>query len=573
MIPRTWIIGEAAPDSFVAATTDTPPVVAHVAWNRGLKTANELAAFIDPQYDRLLPDPFTYRQMRTAVDRIVSAIQKGERITVYGDYDADGVTSTVIMVEVLTALGANVHWYVPERLTEGYGLHTSAVELLQGQGTQLLITVDCGTTNIAEIARANELGMDIIVLDHHHEPATVPEAVAIINPVFSAETYPFKNHSSGGVTFTVARALLQATDHGQKLGIPLGQGWEKWLLDLAAISTVTDMMVLRGENRVLVKYGLKVLRKTRRPGLRSLFSVMGSDIATADEYSIGFQIGPRLNAAGRLMHASLAVELLLTKDADRGYALALELQRINSDRQQLTEMAVTEAWEQIERQGERGAYAAYAPHWSPGILGLVAGRLVERLWRPVVVMSENAGKIVGSGRSIPGYDIMAALDTGQEYFDRFGGHPGACGFTLATPAVREKFQNWFNDHATAALQGVTMEKPLFIDARASVSDFTPAALNMLDLLGPYGMEHPRPSFLLEGVELQSIATAGADGRHLRLTGSQGGGSAKFIGFRFGEHAATLRPRQRLDIVVEASWNEWNGRRDMQMKIVDLRPSV
>ncbi|MBI5466999.1 MAG: single-stranded-DNA-specific exonuclease RecJ [Candidatus Kerfeldbacteria bacterium] len=568
---HTWIIGDAAPNDFHQAHLNLPPLVRQVLWRRGVQSAAELEQFLQPAYDQL-GDPFQFQQMDTAVETIIHAIADQRQITIYGDYDADGVTSTALMVETLEALGAKVNWYLPERLAEGYGLRTETVAQLADQGTQLLVTVDCGTTNVAEISLARQRGLDVIVIDHHHQPAELPPATAIINPVFEDERYPARTLSSAGVAFTVARGLLARTQYGRTLNHELPVGWEKWLLDLVAISTVADMMPLRGENRILVRYGLQVLRKSRRPGLRALFAVMGTQIEQADEFTVGFQIGPRINAAGRLHHASLALHLLLTKQPDEARDLANQLQAINLDRQKLTELAVAEALEQIQAAGEQSAYVAFASHWSPGILGLVAGRLAERVWRPVLVMTENDGQIVGSGRSIPGYDIMQAMDAGREHFLRFGGHPGACGFTLAKAEGRSDFHQWFQEFISRDLKEVKMEKPLHVDGRARLADFSDEALDVLAELGPYGIENTRPTFLIEQADVQSIALAGAQRQHLRLGIQQDGVTVRCIGFRQGARGAELVPGQHLDVVVEASWNVWRERKEPQFKIIDLRRS-
>lgn len=569
---KTWTVGENAPDEFHQQFPDLPPIIRQVLWRRGLTSPADVATFLQPDYQRLA-DPFLFGQMRTAVDLFMNAITAHRRITLYGDYDADGVTATAVMFEALQALGAEVTWYLPERLAEGYGLRTDVIEQLAHQGTAVLVTIDCGTTNVEEIARAKALGLQVIVLDHHHQPANLPAADAIMNPVFANERYPWRGLSSAGVAFTVVRALLQATTNGQTIGHPLPAGWEKWLLDLVAISTVADMMPLRGENRILVRFGLMVLRKTKRPGLRALFEIMGTQVEQADEYTIGFQLGPRINAAGRLHHASLALRLLLTKNSAEAHQLAEQLQGINTDRQRLTELAVVEALEQIQAAGEVPAYAAFASHWSPGILGLVAGRLVEKVWRPVVVMTENDGQVVGSGRSIPGVDIMKIMDRGREYFARYGGHPGACGFTLANPNRRQAFQAWWQTQVGQALGQARLEKVLSIEGQAQLKDFSPAALDFLESLGPYGIDHPRPIFLIGQSALQSLALAGAQQQHLRLVIVQDQVSVKCIGFRLGVRASSLTPGQRLDVVVEASWNIWRHQKEPQFKIIDLRPTA
>lgn len=573
MTDRPWSLAEQPPVEHNNEFPELPSVIVRLLWQRGYRTAEAIRNFLRPDYSQGLQDPFVLSQMTHAVETIIAAVKDRRQITIYGDYDVDGVTATATMVETLTALGGNVNWYLPERLAEGYGLNVSAIEDLAARGTKLLITVDCGSTNVAEIARANALGLQVIVLDHHHQPETIPDATAIINPVFEREARSFQYYSSGGVAFTVTRALLQATNNGATVGHRLPDGWEKWLMDLTALSTVADMMAMTGENRLLVKYGLLVLRKTRRPGLRSLFDVMGAELGKADETTIGFQIAPRLNAAGRLHHASIALELLLTKDAAQGRQLAEQLHAVNSERQRLTEMAVNEALEQIELQGEQSAYTAFAPHWSPGIIGLIAGRLVERVWRPVLVMTQNGDEIVGSGRSTPGYDIMSTLDVGAEHFRRFGGHPGACGFTLISLEARPTFERWFREHTQATVPPGRTQKPVMIDLVATLADMDGETIDLIDACAPYGQTNPRPVFMVTGVEVVDAQPVGATRQHVKLIGRQGEQIGKFIGFRFGERLNELTAGARIDVAVEVSWNAWNGRKERQLKIIDWRASA
>lgn len=569
MTKTHWRIASPPPPDRIDHLRHLPPVIQAVLWQRGLVTEAEMKEFIQPDYERL-GDPFAFRQMRPAVDRIIRAIEKKERIMIYGDYDADGVTSTAIIYEGLRMFGADIHWYLPERLTEGYGLNIKAMDSFVVAGTKLLITVDCGTSNYEEITHIKKNGIDTIVLDHHHQPAELPPALAIINPVFTEETYPDRRLSSAGVSFALIRAMIRSTDNGRQLGSTLSSGWEKWFLDLVAISTVADMMPLRGENRILVRYGLMVLRKTKRPGLQALFAVMGMTMPQADEYAIGFMIAPRLNAAGRLHHASLALRLLLTTDISEAKQLAAQLQDINQDRQRLTELAVGEALEQVDEARDQAAIAAFAPHWSPGILGLIAGRLAERLYRPVVVMTENGGTVVGSGRSIPGVDMMKVMDDGRKYFSRYGGHPGACGFTLLSVDGRSSFAAWFQERMSTAWEPGEATKILEIDARARLDDFHHDVLDLLETLGPYGMEHRRPLFVIEKTTVADASTVGIEGKHLRLQLRDRGADQRAIGFRLGTRLSEFPVGSLVDVVVEVAWNEWQGRREPQLKIIDLR---
>ncbi len=570
MTDRPWVLADQPPSNLVSEYPELPGLIVRLLWQRGFRTAEAIKNFLRPEYVQDLQDPFIFTQMRAAVDVILAAVADQRLITIYGDYDVDGVTATATMVETLSALGGQVDWYLPERLAEGYGLNVAAIEELAARGTKVLITVDCGTTSVAEIDRAHALGLQVVVLDHHHQPAKLPAAEAIINPVFDRESRSYQYYSSAGVAFTVARALLQATNNGATVGHRLAPGWEKWLLDLTAMSTVADMMPMTGTNRLLVKYGLVVLRKTRRPGLRALFDVMGSDVSKADETTISFQIAPRLNAAGRLHHASIALDVLLTKDVTQARRLAEQLQAVNGERQRLTEMAFTEALEQLEHQGEQSAYTAFAPHWSPGIIGLIAGRLVERVWRPVLVMTQNGDEIIGSGRSTPGFDIMSALDAGATHFRRFGGHPGACGFTLVSLETRSTFQAWWQDYARATVPPGRALKPVAVDLPATLAELDGETIDLIDACAPYGQTNPRPVFMISNLTVVSVAPVGTSGQHLRLVAQDGDQSGKFIGFRVGERLGELQPGTVIDVAVEASWNSWNGQKERQLKMTDWR---
>jgi len=571
MTSRPWHVRSQPDLSSFDVATSYPPLIASLLWHRGVRSLDEASAFFRPDFSLHLHDPWSFRQMGTAIDRIIQAISTGEKIMISGDYDADGVTSTAMLVETLQVLGGTVEWFVPDRFRDGYGLRMETIEQFKTQGIDLLITVDCGTTNVAEIQRANELGIDVIVCDHHQRPAELPPALAIINPVFPEEKYPFRGHSSAGVVFTVIRALLQKTNYGASLDRPLKEGWEKWLLDLVAISTVADMMPLHGENRTLVHFGVKVLQRTRRPGLQALLATSGISPEDISEVTLGFQLGPRLNAAGRLKHASLAVKLLLTADVAEAERLAQELQQLNTDRKQLTEEACREAKQHIAEMPDQLGYAVFAPHWSPGILGLVAGRVAESIGRPVFVMTQNGDQVVGSGRSGSGIDIMTVMNAGKEWFTKYGGHSGACGFTLRPDADPKAFGAWVADYLATAEPGDP--EPLLLDAEVLLTDIHPEILDMIDTLSPFGVGAQRPSFLVRDVQVDEIRCVGADQQHLRLRVQQNGQRGTMIGFRLAEKQSLVPSSRRIDVAVEPTWNEWNGRKEIQWRFVDLRPAV
>lgn len=558
-VPGDWLIDQA-----------WAPLLRQIAWNRGLRTADEMDVFMNPKYDQHLPDPWRYHQMSIAVDRIRQAIRQREPILVYGDYDADGVTTTTIMVEALRTLGGQVEWYVPERISEGYGLNEPAVIRFAEQGIKLIVAVDCGSTNSPEVVKARELGMDVIIIDHHQLSAARPPALAIINPADPAEKFPDAYPSAGGVAYAVVRALDQVMARAKELPATVTPGWEKWLLDLVAISTVTDMVPLRGENRILVRYGLAVLAKTKRPGLKALLAIIGVDPRTVDEHTIGFQIGPRLNAAGRLDHAASAVKMLLARDSATAQILAADLQRVNIERQRLTEMTVVEANDRVNGTAAAGLNIAYAPHWSPGVLGLVAGRIADKTGKPTIIMTATAGRIVGSGRSPGGCDMVELISGGQEHLSRFGGHPGACGFTLVD-AEPTKFIDWLR-LADLNTPTANIPSPLKLDGSIKFSEYNDRTLDDFETLRPFGTGHGRPVFLHLAVDVVGTYRVGAQGAHLSIRLREGGEIVKAIGFRWGEKQSDFTKHRTWDVVVEPSWNHWRGRREKQYKLIDARPS-
>ncbi|MBI2984591.1 MAG: single-stranded-DNA-specific exonuclease RecJ [Candidatus Kerfeldbacteria bacterium] len=561
----------AQPPAVERLSTALPPLVGRILWTRGFRHQQSIREFLHPNYEQL-DDPFLYRDLDVAVGRLMQALTDHEQVTIYGDYDADGICATAILVETLTALGGRVNWYLPERRAEGYGLNTAAIDTLAAAGTTVLVAVDCGTTNVEEIEQARQRGLDVMVLDHHLVPPHQPAPLALINPHRPDQTYPFRDHASGGVAFTLARGLLQAAADERPPRHSVPPGWGKSLLDLVAIATVADLMPLVGENRILVHYGLQAFRQTRRPGLRALFTVMGSDLQQVRETTIGYQVAPRLNAAGRLQHAGTALRLLLARQTDEARSLAEELQRINLERQRLTELAVLEAMDQVTRQGSQLGYVAYAPHWSPGILGLIAGRLVERVWRPVVVMTDSGEQVVGSGRSVPGFDLTAHLRSGEHHFQRFGGHAGACGFTLVSKDQRSVFSHWFRESLRSDDEARPKpQRPLFIDTEATLVDLTPDVFDGIERLAPFGVGHERPKIQLSGIRPVEVRTVGNDDHHLRLTGRQAGQLGQFIGFRLGPRKGEIHPNQSVDLVVEPRWDDWQGRRVPQLTIIDFRP--
>lgn len=574
-MPKRWVLRPRSPRDFVETFPEIDPALLQLLYSRGLRTQVEIDEFIDPDYSRDVHDPFGFLDMEKATARVIHSIKQNEPIVVYGDYDADGVCATAILSETVRSLGGNVDVYIPFRETEGYGLNVRAVEELAKKGTRVIVTVDCGTTNVEEIAMASKKGIDVIVTDHHDEPPRLPDAFAIINPELSRERYPFRHLSGAGVAFKLATALLMRSDYGVKLGrAALPSGSEKWMLDLVAISTVTDMVPLLGENRVLVRYGLSVLQKTRRRGLRALFATMRSDMQSADEETIGFQIGPRLNAAGRMDHASTAYRLLVTGDDGEAVELAEELSQRNVERQRLTEATVQQALAQLGNDPEGHLLYVIGDDWLPGVMGLVAGKLCERFNRPAIVFAKSQGRYVGSGRSIDAFDITAALNRIGPLLDRYGGHPQACGLALKKGHSPKKVGEALRAIADEQLRNADLTPPLSVDAEVVLDDINWKLVEDVSKLAPFGEEAERPKFLSRGLRVVKVDTVGKDGKHLRLHVSHATSEVKkTIGFRFGSWIDSIDQGDSVDCVFEVGVNEWNGNREIELKIVDLDHSV
>ncbi|MBI3956779.1 MAG: single-stranded-DNA-specific exonuclease RecJ [Candidatus Kerfeldbacteria bacterium] len=572
---KRWRFHAEAPDEVVRALPDLPPLLVRILANRGLATPDEVQAFLRSSYDEHLHDPLLFRDMAKAITRIAAARERGEKIMLYGDYDVDGVSALSILFSSLRALDCkNIGVYIPDRYSEGYGLNESAVKKFIQGGIKLLITCDCGTSNVNEIALAQKAGIDVIVVDHHKAPPKLPEAYAFLNPAFADEPYPFKKLCSGGVAFKLATALLHHVEYGKAwLERPLPAGWEKWLLDLATLATVADMMPLIGENRVIVKHGLTVLRKTRRHGLRTLAEVMGTPLEKFSALTIGFQIAPRLNAAGRLKHANASFRLLTTADPAEARALAEELDRTNRDRQQLTDTIFREALDQV-RSGELSTLVvAHGEGWSSGVIGLVAGKLKEVFHRPTLAIGVERGKVVGSGRSISGFDITQALVESSEYLLKFGGHPMACGFTVKSVDDVPGFVAKMTDVARRELGERDLTPELLLDADLTLGDVSWELVEQLARLEPFGMAVPQPVFASRNLRVLQFERVGRDGKHLRLRVlDDEGRGGRLIGFGFGDWADRLGPGDRYDLAYRVGTNEWNGNRELQLTLVDLRPT-
>lgn len=569
---KRWKLAESAPAEY-ATKIGAHPLIAQLLWKRGIRTPEEADVFLNPSWERHIHDEAKFARMDGAVARVLAALESGERITVHGDYDADGVTGSTLIINALREIASKggfstdaIDYYIPHRDKEGYGLHRETVPKLKERGTALIITVDCGIACVDEIALAKGEGMDTVVVDHHNFGETVPDAF-LIHPGLPDETYPFKSLAAVGVSYKFACALLSAA---RAKGIEIPAGWEKWLLDLVAIATVTDMVPLVGENRVLETYGLKVLNKTKRPGLRAILEMAGVAPGAVTSETVGFAIGPRLNAAGRMDHASLALRLLLSESMDEAQLLASELEQLNKLRQDTTRKMMVEAEQLVEEQ-PGNMIVLWKENWSPALVGLVAGRYMDKFSRPVIAIGFHEKHWIGSGRSIPSYNITDAVKVaGEGILTRSGGHGAACGFALEDGARLPEFRDRLIEHASS-IPDEELVPLLEIDAEIPLAAVTMENAERVAALEPYGMGNPRPVFVSRRCQVLSCDTMGATGAHIRLSLlDENGRKVKAVGFKMGDRLLDIMGKPELDIAYEMSINEWNGSRNAECRLVDVR---
>ncbi|MFH0873555.1 MAG: single-stranded-DNA-specific exonuclease RecJ [Candidatus Komeilibacteria bacterium] len=544
---------------------EIPAPVVRILWNRGLTTQSGIDHWLHPEYATDCLDPYLFRAMRLAVDRIFQAREQQEKVVIHGDYDADGVAAATILYTVLLNLGLSVEVFLPHREKDGYGLNPHTIEDLKSQGAQLIITCDCGISNRDEVALAKTLDIDVIITDHHQVPEILPEAVAIIHPRVKGETYPFIELAGGGVAFKLAQGII----HDQRSGWNERQieAQEKWLLDLVAISTVADMVSLTGENRALVKYGLMVLRKNKRLGLAALLETAKLEPQQVSEQSISFQIAPRLNAAGRMDHASGAFYLLIESDPAKAAQLAQALNDANTRRQKETETMFRSALAQ-NPDSSQDALFFYDDRWPLGLTGLVAGRLVKHYNRPCFVLGHDGDKIVGSGRSIPGLDIYQAVKQAEELLIAFGGHSQACGFRLPTDQLKI-FQDRVTNYVRQRLPDLDTVPELTIDTTLMLPDINWELLDYLAFFPPFGLGNEQPLFMTADVTVNSAIMVGKDLNHWKLSVEQAG--RKLPAIAFDQKHLSLKVADHIDMVYAVTINEWNGNREIQLQIKDIKP--
>lgn len=552
-----WKINEQKPDAGffeVAKKAKLSQTAAQILYHRGIDSQAKLEAFLNPSLEQL-HDPYLLHDMERAVTRIRSAIEEGEQILVYGDYDADGMTSSSIVKEALEMLGAEVRVYLPNRFTDGYGPNESVYRyFIEEEGISLIVTVDNGVAGHEAIAYAQEQGVDVIVTDHHSMPEQLPEAYAIIHPEHPDAAYPFKYLAGCGVAFKLACALLET--------IPTE------LLDLVAIGTIADMVSLTDENRVMVKYGLEILKQTERIGLQELLAVSEVDFTDIDEETIGFKLAPQLNALGRLDDPNPAVELLTGFDDDEAKNIAQMINAKNEERKELVQSVYLQAMAMVD--ASKPVQVLAKEGWNLGILGIVAGRILEEIGLPVIVLSiDEEGRAKGSARSIEAVNIFDALNAHRDLFIAFGGHSGAAGMTLDASKLPD-LEQILSDYIAANQIDLSSKSTLNLDDEIHFDSLSLETLEDLAKLSPFGMDHKKPIFYLRDFSVKQARTMGQDGSHLKLRLSQAGKDYDLVAFHKGGQLLDFQQAQHLELAVTLSVNKWNGNTSLQLMLVDAR---
>ncbi|MFA7319812.1 MAG: single-stranded-DNA-specific exonuclease RecJ [Parcubacteria group bacterium] len=567
---KNWKIKKKKEDFLVSLLEKYDPAILGLLYERGIAGEEAIEKYFGFDYAGCLGDPFKIVGMEKAVERIKSAKEKKEPVAIYGDYDADGVTATAVLKEALMDVGfPEVICYFPDRQTEGYGLNEKALEHLKAQGVKLIITVDCGITNVVEVEKAKDWGMDIIITDHHHVPDELPAAVALINPNIPESGFEFKELAGVGVAFKLATALYErlAKKKSEQL---------KWALDLVAIGTIADCVPLLGENRVLVKYGLLVLSKTRRVGLLEMFKVGRINISednVPDAHTVAFQIAPRINAAGRIDHASASYNVLVGDDPVAARVLALELEDKNQKRQKITIEIFREVQVLANNsfKDRRFIFASNA-HWPMGILGLVAGKITEEFKKPSMILQHQEGMFRGSLRSVPEVDLMEIIKRCATLVEKFGGHSQAAGVSVL-PENIEKFCAKMAAEVEKELEGKEIMSVIEIDSEISAEDIGWELVSGLKKMEPFGVGNREPIFCARNFIIVDAKIVGNGQKHWKLTLRGENGSPKIfdaIGFSLVEKFPNLEKDVKIDIAFNLAEDEWNGNKKIQIKIIDLK---
>jgi len=562
MNSAVWMLQPPLPEAAtLAAELGIPVAIAQVMVNRKILTAEAARAFLYGNLDGL-HDPYLMKDMAKAVARIQQAIARGEKILIFGDYDVDGVLSVVMLFKALASLGAAVEYFIPERLTDGYGIKEHHVGIPVQRGTGLVISVDCGIKAVEFTAQAKERGVDVIITDHHRPGETLPAAAAILNPVLEDSGYPDRDLAGVGVTFKLIQALLEKS--GKAAGLP-------HYMKLVCIGTVADVAQLRGENRLFVKYGLKGLGSVTNTGLKSLIDACGLGKRKISEGDLGFRIGPRINAAGRMGMTDLAVRLFFCDSIEESLSLVQQLEELNSKRQKTEEKIFQAAKEKIEEESLDQKYKCLilgSEEWHRGVIGIVASKLKDYFHRPVLLFAYENGKASGSGRSITDVPLIDLLDECKHLFQSYGGHRLAVGCTLPVDRM-DAFKETLNALAAARIGDEALKRKIRIDAQLSFSDIDSGFLRHFSLLVPFGVGNPKPIFVTEGVEILSAPQV-LQRKHLKFLARQNGRVFEVMGWDKADWSHVLRRGGRVDLAYSILLSEYLGEPRTSLSVEDLK---
>lgn len=570
---KLWKVRSPIPAELSHIYKEYHPLVAQILYNRGVTDPSEFNGFFDPSYDRL-HSPFLFSQMQKAVDRVWQAIENKEQIWIYGDYDADAVTANAVLQQTFRYLGVAAKSYIPDRFSEGYGLNVPAFEHLKSEGAQLVITVDCGTNSgdCADYCKQNNI--DLIITDHHEITGAIPDAFALVNPKNPEEVYPDHQITGVGVAYKLAQAILQQKEkviRQKQITEDQYVAWDKWLLDLVSIGTVADCHSLLGENRILVTLGLKVMAKTRWPGLRLLLDQVGVDCREKfpDTYTIGFTLAPRINAAGRLEHAGQAVEVLVAEKPEGAQVAAEKLESINKRRQDITERVVSEAREQALLLGDRQVLLLHHAEWPKGVVGLVAGKIAEEFQKPTFVLEAGEIFATGSARTTGNFDVVECLKSARDVLEKFGGHKQAAGLTVKTENLPLFYEKILVFAQTSGAESLETEIPSWLDAEIAHRELVLETADKLAALEPHGVGNSKPQFFISGLTLLAVRRVGSGGKHAQLTFKTKYGTIDGISFSGGEFWSHIAPGSVVDISAELLVDSWQGRKRVKLRVCDL----
>jgi len=563
MLQRNWLLKEFDKNRVIEISKEfhISPLTSIILYNRGITEDTEIGEFLNCNINNL-HDPYLLKDMEKAVSRICDAKERNEKVTIYGDYDVDGITSIAILYKHLTGMGFDVDYYVPDRIQEGYGVNREALDKIKASGTKVVITVDTGITAVDETEYAKSIGMDIIITDHHECKEVIPDAFAAIDPKRKDCKYPFKNLAGVGVAFKLIQALAKDQSVESLL---------KLYADLICLGTVADISPLVDENRIMVTEGLKMFKDTKNVGLKALLDVSITNSKAITTSTIGYIIAPRINASGRLGCASRSVEMFLTDDSQKAYALAEGLCEENTIRQQTEQKMFAEALDYIENNPQiKDDQILIIPHenWHHGIVGIVSSKITEKFYKPSILFAIDGEEAKGSGRSISGYNLFEALENCSDLLEKFGGHELAAGLSIRTDKI-EEFRSAINKNASVKIDEKSLIPTISIDAIIKPTYITLETVDEINRLQPFGVENPSPVFAVKNIKIHKISTM-SENKHLRMTLLKEGKFLDAVGFGMGEYYNHLKEGDFINVAFGIDINDYKGYKNVQLILKDIK---